>query len=95
MFIRMLAYVNRYFISLDGETEQEALAKKHEAGETNQFLYQRHVSRNISHATVSFGYAFMAQHGIWGFMVQQNNWTSFVESVLPKAQESIREMLGE
>ncbi len=95
MFIRMLAYVNRYFVSLDGETEQEALAKKHEAGETNQFLYQRQVSRDISHATVSFGYAFMAQHGIWGFMVQQNNWTSFVESILPKAQESIREMLGE
>ena len=34
----------------------------------------------------------MAELGIWEFMGNQNNWTSYVETILPNVQETVREL---
>lgn len=92
-FVRTLAYYHRY--PADGETYEDMLAEWHEKGWTNDLLYQYRVARDVEHMVTSFGYGFMATHRVWAFMAVQNNWVSFVESVLPLAEESLRELMGE
>lgn len=92
-FIRTKAYLHRY--PAEGETYEDMLAEWHEKGWTNELLYQNEVARDTSNMVTSFGYGFMSTHRIWVFMALQNNWTSFVESIAPSAEESLRELMGQ
>lgn len=92
-FIRTIAYSHRYPDA--GETYEDMLAEWHEKGWSNDLLYQYHVARDVENMVTSFGYGFMATHRVWVFMAIQNNWTTFVESVLPQAEESLRELMGQ
>ena len=94
MYIRMLAYIPRYGDPFSTKTREESLEALHEKGWDNELLYQYYgVCRDTSSVIVSFGYSFMANNKIWVFMAQQNNWTSFIEGILPGLEESIREIL--
>ncbi|MBQ7485930.1 MAG: hypothetical protein IJT77_00355, partial [Clostridia bacterium] len=92
-FIRTLAYSSRY--PKPGETYEDMLAEWHEKGWTNDLLYQFQVARDVKNMVTSFGYGFMSTHRVWVFMALQNNWTTFIESVRPQAEESLRELMGE
>ena len=92
-FIRTLAYSSRY--PEPGETYADMLEEWHEKGWTNDLLYQYQVARNVENMVTSFGYGFMSTHRVWVFMALQNNWTTFIESVRPQAEESLRELMGE
>lgn len=92
-FIRTKAYLHRY--PRNGETYEDWLEEAHEAGWTNEMLYQNRIARDNTHMVTSFGYGFMSTHRVWVFMAMQNNWTTFAESILPMAEESLRELMGE
>lgn len=92
-FIRAKCYMHRY--PMAGETYQDMLDDWHEMNFTNEMLLQYKVARDNENMIVSFGYGFMSTHRVWVFMALQNNWTSFIESVLPSAEESIKELLGQ
>ncbi len=92
-FIRTKAYLHRY--PAEGETYEDMLAEWHEKGWTNELLFQNEVARDTSNMVTSFGYGFMSTHRIWVFMALQNNWASFVESIAPSAEESLRELMGQ
>ena len=92
-FIRAKCYMHRY--PMEGETYQDMIDDWHEKNFTNEMLLQYTVARSNENMVFSFGYGFMSTHRVWVFMALQNNWTSFIESVLPSAEESIKELLGE
>ena len=92
-FIRTLAYYNRY--PKADETYEDMLAKWHDKGWSNDLLYQYQVARDVENMVTSFGYGFMSTHRVWVFLAIQNNWTTFVESIRPLAEESLRELMGE
>ena len=92
-FIRTIAYSHRYPEA--GETYEDMLAEWHEDGWSNDLLYQYQIARNVENMVTSFGYGFMSTHRVWVFLAIQNNWTTFVESIRPLAEESLRELMGE
>lgn len=92
-FIRTIAYSHRY--PEVGETYEDMLAEWHEDGWSNDLLYQYQVARDVENMVTSFGYGFMSTHRVWVFLAIQNNWTTFVESIRPLAEESLRELMGE
>ena len=92
-FIRTIAYSHRYPEA--GETYEDMLAEWHEDGWSNDLLYQYQVARDVENMVTSFGYGFMSTHRVWVFLAIQNNWTTFVESIRPLAEESLRELMGE
>ena len=92
-FIRTIAYSHRY--PKAGETYEDMLAEWHEMGWSNDLLYQYQVARDVENMVTSFGYGFMSTHRVWVFLAIQNNWTTFVESIRPMAEESLRELMGE
>ena len=92
-FIRTIAYSHRYPEA--GETYEDMLAEWHEMGWSNDLLYQYQVARDVENMVTSFGYGFMSTHRVWVFLAIQNNWTTFVESIRPLAEESLRELMGE
>lgn len=92
-FIRTLAYYNRY--PKADETYEDMLAKWHDKGWSNDLLYQYQVARDVENMVTSFGYGFMSTHRVWVFLAIQNNWTTFVESIRPLAEESLRELMGQ
>ena len=92
-FIRTKAYLHRY--PAEGETYEDMLAEWHEKGWSNDLLYQYRVARDVENMVTSFGYGFMSTHRVWVFLAIQNNWTTFVESIRPLAEESLRELMGE
>ena len=92
-FIRTIAYSHRYPEA--GETYEDMLAEWHEMGWSNDLLYQYQVARDVENMVTSFGYGFMSTHRVWVFLAIQNNWTTFVESIRPLAEESLREVMGE
>ena len=92
-FIRTIAYSHRYPEA--GETYEDMLAEWHEMGWSNDLLYQYQVARDVENMVTSFGYGFMSTHRVWVFLAIQNNWTTFVESIRPLAEESLRELMGQ
>lgn len=92
-FVRTLAYYNRY--PKADETYEDMLAKWHDKGWSNDLLYQYQVARDVENMVTSFGYGFMSTHRVWVFLAIQNNWTTFVESIRPLAEESLRELMGQ
>ena len=92
-FIRTIAYSHRYPEA--GETYEDMLAEWHEMGWSNDLLYQYQVARDVENMVTSFGYGFMSTHRVWVFLAIQNNWTTFVESIRPLAEESLRVLMGE
>lgn len=95
LFIRMLAYLNRYETPELGITWETSLAKQHEKGFSNEVLEQKYVAFSTDNALVSYGYGVVSDLGVWDFMGGQNNWPSYVETILPGVEEAIREMTAE
>lgn len=95
LFIRMLAYMGRYEIPELEMTWQDGLDGMHEKGFTNEVLEQQYVAFSMDDALVSYGYGLVANLGVWEFMGGQNNWPSYVETILPGVEEAIREMMAE
>lgn len=91
--IRTIAYSHRYPEA--DETYEDMLAEWHDKGWSNDLLYQYQVARDVENMVTSFGYGFMSTHRVWVFLAIQNNWTTFVESIRPLAEESLRELMGE
>lgn len=92
LFIRMLRYTRLYEVPEIGVEYQTTLERLHEKGFTNEVLLQKVAAWDTSKAVTSFGYGIMAELGIWEFMGNQNNWTSYVETILPNVQETVREL---
>lgn len=92
LFIRMLRYTRLYEVPEIGVEYQKKLNSLHESGFTNEVLLQKVAAWDTSNAVTSFGYGIMAELGIWEFMGNQNNWTSYVETILPNVQETVREL---
>ena len=95
LFIRMLRYVRLYEVPEIEVTYQVKLEELHEMGFSNEVLLQKVAAWDTSSAVTSFGYGIMAELGIWDFMGNQNNWTSYVETILPNVQETVRELTQE
>ena len=95
LLVRMLAYTSRYEVPELDISWQKSLDSLHEQGFTNEVLYQQYEAFNMDNALISFGYGIMSDLGAWGFMGGQNNWTSYVETILPGVEEAIREMTAE
>jgi len=95
LLVRMLAYLSAYEVPELDRTWEKSLESQHEQGFTNEILYQKYVAFSMDNAIVSFGYGVMSDLGVWGFMGGQNNWTSYVETIMPGVEEAIREMTAE
>ena len=95
LFIRMLAYCSRYEVAELDITWQKSLDRQHEKGFTNEVLEQKYVAFSTDYALVSYGYGVVSDLGVWEFMGAQNNWPSYIETILPGVEEAIREMTAE
>ena len=92
LFIRYLSYINNYSNDELGIGISFGLARMLENGFTDEHLVQYLTASDVSNSVISFGYGFMSDAGGWDFLGDQNNWTSYVESILPGIEEKVREL---
>ena len=92
LFIRLCAYLRSYTDESLSDGRAYDIQRLLDNGFTDQNIVQYLTAADMRDALVSFGYGFMSDAGGWDFLGDQNNWTTYVESILPGIQERIKEL---
>ncbi len=94
LFIKMLAYDTKYAQSNEQVGPEYTYAELKKKGWSDENIEQLKAVSNVDNALISYGYGFMSRAGGWDFLAEQNNWATYVQSILPKVNDDINKLIS-